>query len=175
MHDDAYSASNLHSRGRGFFGCSVTRSNRLLLGVFVVFFLIPCVVEACSTSTCLLGSAQPAILRSSRQEDVAFQHDGEVLLDASPALTSAKAMAQCRSVHLVKDQCEFIQANCDQEAGLISYLQFYYCTLPNAKPLAFAVLCLWLVVLFSTIGITSSDYFSVSFVAWAAFSTYIVE
>ncbi|CAI7674392.1 unnamed protein product [Penicillium pancosmium] len=36
--------------------------------------------------------------------------------------------------------------------------ELYYCALPNAKPLAFLILILWLSLLFSTIGIAASDF-----------------
>jgi sodium/potassium/calcium exchanger 6 len=69
----------------------------------------------------------------------------------------------CRQVHHAADQCAFILANCeDDEAGLIHYLSFYYCTLPAAKPIGFAILALWLGLLFTTIGIAASDFFSVN-------------
>ncbi|KAK0748187.1 Sodium/calcium exchanger protein-domain-containing protein [Apiosordaria backusii] len=69
----------------------------------------------------------------------------------------------CRMVHSAEDQCAFILANCeDDEAGLIHYLSFYYCTLGGAKPVAFAILASWLGLLFTTIGIAASDFFSVN-------------
>lgn len=68
-------------------------------------------------------------------------------------------MIQCRLVRNVKDQCAYVRANCpDHEDGLISYLQFYYCGLADVKPVAFAILILWLSLLFSTIGIAASDF-----------------
>jgi sodium/potassium/calcium exchanger 6 len=71
--------------------------------------------------------------------------------------------AQCRLVHLATDQCAFVRANCpDEEAGVVSYLTFYYCRLPNAKPVAFILMTLWLAMLFSTIGIAASDFFCVN-------------
>lgn len=70
---------------------------------------------------------------------------------------------QCRLVHSSKDQCTFVRANCpDEEAGLFSYLQLYYCKLPKAKPFAFVLLVLWLGLLFSTIGIAASDFFCIN-------------
>ena len=66
-------------------------------------------------------------------------------------------------VHSAPDQCAFILKNClDDEAGLIHYLPFYYCTLGNAKPVAFVILAVWLGLLFTTIGIAASDFFSVN-------------
>ena len=53
--------------------------------------------------------------------------------------------------------------NCeDEEAGLLSYLQLYYCNLAKAKPLALTILVVWLGLLFSTIGIAASDFFCVN-------------
>ncbi|KAL5122058.1 hypothetical protein ACEQ8H_000275 [Pleosporales sp. CAS-2024a] len=70
----------------------------------------------------------------------------------------------CRLVHVHRaDQCAFVRANCpDEEAGVISYLTLYYCRMPNAKPVAFALMTLWLAMLFSTIGIAASDFFCVN-------------
>jgi sodium/potassium/calcium exchanger 6 len=66
---------------------------------------------------------------------------------------------QCRLVGEVKDQCSYVRDNCpDHQDGLLSYLQLYYCSLSNAKPLAFIILILWLSLLFSTIGIAASDF-----------------
>lgn len=59
--------------------------------------------------------------------------------------------------------CLFVRENCpDEEAGLISYLQLYYCKLPKAKPVAFVILVLWISLLFSTIGIAASDFFCIN-------------
>jgi len=74
-----------------------------------------------------------------------------------------KPDADCRDVHHAADQCAFILANCeDDEAGLLHYLSFYYCTLGNAKPVAFIILVVWLGLLFTTIGIAASDFFSIN-------------
>ncbi|KAL6709611.1 hypothetical protein ACN47E_001039 [Coniothyrium glycines] len=70
---------------------------------------------------------------------------------------------ECRLVHHARDQCAFVLANCpDEEAGVISYLTFYYCRMPHAKPVAFTLMTLWLALLFSTIGIAASDFFCVN-------------
>ncbi|KAK4220171.1 Sodium/calcium exchanger protein-domain-containing protein [Rhypophila decipiens] len=69
----------------------------------------------------------------------------------------------CRAVHSATDQCAFVIKNClDDEAGLIHYLPFYYCHLGKARPVAFIVLAIWLALLFTTIGIAASDFFSVN-------------
>lgn len=70
---------------------------------------------------------------------------------------------ECRLVHQAEDKCSFIRANCpDEEAGIFSYLSLYYCHLHHARPVAFAILVLWLALLFSTIGIAASDFFCVN-------------
>ncbi|CAG7931007.1 unnamed protein product [Penicillium olsonii] len=66
---------------------------------------------------------------------------------------------ECRLVRKAHDKCAYVRANCpDHEDGLISYLQFYYCGLADAKPVAFIILIVWLSLLFSTIGIAASDF-----------------
>ena len=66
-------------------------------------------------------------------------------------------------VHTVEDKCAFIKLNCpDEEAGLLSYLRLYYCSLANAQPLAFTILVLWICMLFSTIGIAASDFLCIN-------------
>lgn len=70
---------------------------------------------------------------------------------------------QCRLVHSAQDQCAYVHANCeDEDAGLLSYLQLFYCTMPHAKPAAFMIIIVWLGLLFSTIGIAASDFFCVN-------------
>lgn len=70
---------------------------------------------------------------------------------------------ECRLVHHAQDKCAFVRANCpDEEPGVFSYLSLYYCHLSHAKPVAFAILVLWLALLFSTIGIAASDFFCVN-------------
>ena len=66
-------------------------------------------------------------------------------------------------MHAAPDKCTFVRLNCpDEEAGLFSYLQLYYCKLHKAKPFAFVILLLWLGLLFSTIGIAASDFFCIN-------------
>ena len=79
------------------------------------------------------------------------------------AALSDEASSDCHAVHGAADKCAFVLANCaDDEPGLIRYLTFYYCSLGAARPVAFAVLAVWLGLLFTTIGIAASDFFSVN-------------
>ncbi|KAI4089166.1 MAG: hypothetical protein LQ344_005546 [Seirophora lacunosa] len=84
-------------------------------------------------------------------------------LDTAFRAESEKPDLECRLVHATKDKCDFVRANCpDEEAGIFSYLQLYYCHLPKAKPVAFVLLVLWLGLLFSTLGIAASDFFCIN-------------
>ena len=57
----------------------------------------------------------------------------------------------------------FVRQNCaGEDSGLLSYLQLYYCSLAKAQPLAFAILVIWIGLLFSTIGIASSDFLCIN-------------
>ncbi|KAF1984634.1 hypothetical protein K402DRAFT_395652 [Aulographum hederae CBS 113979] len=81
----------------------------------------------------------------------------------SRGLESHAKDLECRLVHNAKDKCAFVRANCpDEQAGLISYLELYYCRMPTLKPLALTILILWLCLLFSTIGIAASDFFCIN-------------
>ncbi|PGG99086.1 solute carrier family 24 (sodium/potassium/calcium exchanger), member 6 [Blastomyces parvus] len=76
---------------------------------------------------------------------------------------SGKDSDECHLVHKVEDQCAFVRTHCgDHEIGIFSYLQLYYCKLPHVKPIAFAILAIWLAVLFNTIGIAASDFLCVN-------------
>ena len=74
----------------------------------------------------------------------------------------ANPSSRCKLVNSAKDSCKWVQDNClDEEPGLVSYLQLYYCGLGHVKPIAFIIITTWLCLLFSTIGIAASDFFSV--------------
>ena len=45
---------------------------------------------------------------------------------------------------------------------MFSYLKLYYCSLSHAQPVAFAIIALWLTLLFTTIGIAASDFFCIN-------------
>ncbi|KAF2791986.1 hypothetical protein K505DRAFT_279620 [Melanomma pulvis-pyrius CBS 109.77] len=99
---------------------------------------------------------------------VAWAKHGQTLpgpISASSPLSKRVLLQdqECRLVHHATDKCAFVLANCpDEEAGIFSYLSLYYCRLPHAKPVAFAILVLWLALLFSTIGIAASDFFCIN-------------
>ncbi|CAM1506556.1 Fc.00g061970.m01.CDS01 [Cosmosporella sp. VM-42] len=70
---------------------------------------------------------------------------------------------ECRDVHSADDKCAFVRQYCtDDDAGLIPYLDLYYCALGDVQPIAFTLFVIWLGLLFTTIGIAASDFFSVN-------------
>lgn len=91
------------------------------------------------------------------------RRDAEVRKKQLDPASSLLTLFQCRLVHRFPDKCAFVKANCpDEEAGLISYLQLYYCSLPNAQPIALVILVIWIGLLFSTIGIAASDFLCIN-------------
>ncbi|TQV99426.1 hypothetical protein V2A60_004902 [Cordyceps javanica] len=90
---------------------------------------------------------------------------GTLASDLAPRLVSRSKHAEpeCRDVRLAEDQCAFVKQYCrDDDAGLLSYLDLYYCKLNHAQPVAFILIVLWLGMLFTTIGIAASDFFSIN-------------
>ncbi|EXF76902.1 sodium/calcium exchanger protein [Colletotrichum fioriniae PJ7] len=108
---------------------------------------------------CLLASW--SILTKATQRQLQLQ-DASLSLSSSP-LAKRSEFTECRDVHRADDQCAFVKAHCaEDEAGLLSYLTLYYCDLGKAQWLAFIILVCWLGLLFTTIGIAASDFFSVN-------------
>ncbi|OLN88816.1 putative cation exchanger C3A12.06c [Colletotrichum chlorophyti] len=91
------------------------------------------------------------------------QTERQLHLQHVSPLTKRAAVTECRDVHRADDQCVFVKTHCaEDEAGLLSYLTLYYCDLGKVQPFAFAILVCWLGLLFTTIGIAASDFFSVN-------------
>ncbi|KAF9976676.1 hypothetical protein BGZ73_008073 [Actinomortierella ambigua] len=66
----------------------------------------------------------------------------------------------CTDIWRHPDRCQFVKDHCaDYPAGLINYLQFYFCDLPDAPVAALILLALWLMSLFGFVGIAASDFF----------------
>ncbi|KAI5116965.1 hypothetical protein M0805_001368 [Coniferiporia weirii] len=61
----------------------------------------------------------------------------------------------------IEDQCAHVWQSCPTSETVLSipYLQRYFCTAPPVRPFAFGALLLWLAFLFSTLGISASDFF----------------
>lgn len=60
-----------------------------------------------------------------------------------------------------EEQCTHARDVCPGSSTFLSihYLQSYYCTTPSWRPLRFSGLIIWLAFLFSTLGISASDFF----------------
>ncbi|KKA31106.1 hypothetical protein TD95_000584 [Thielaviopsis punctulata] len=85
--------------------------------------------------------------------------------DGSLSFLSRRTTAQpeCRDVIYATDTCAFVQQYCaDEMVGLVPYLSLYYCSASFLRPFNFALLVSWLGLLFTTIGIAASDFFSVN-------------
>jgi solute carrier family 24 (sodium/potassium/calcium exchanger), member 6 len=72
-------------------------------------------------------------------------------------------VAPCQPLALpLHSQCSHVKTVCDSSTTFlaINYLEQYYCSQPSLRPLAFISLLVWLLFLFSTLGITASDFFT---------------
>lgn len=92
------------------------------------------------------------------------RHDSDAGAGAGAGLRLKRSdEPECRQVHEAEDQCAFVRQYCvNDNAGLLDYTNFYYCTFKSAQPVAFLILVMWLGMLFTTIGIAASDFFSVN-------------
>ncbi|KAL9052527.1 MAG: hypothetical protein Q9162_005330 [Coniocarpon cinnabarinum] len=111
---------------------------------------------ACLSLITLIGLAKPFL--KERVEFVpalrAVRRDLQVLEDENVA---------CRKVHRAADECAWIKTYCeDDDVGLLSYLNLYYCRMTQLKSVAFTIILIWSALLFSTIGIAASDFFCVN-------------
>ncbi|KAG6374525.1 Sodium/calcium exchanger protein-domain-containing protein [Boletus reticuloceps] len=93
-------------------------------------------------------------------------------LVVTPSL--AHVLLQCRPLdfELASDQCAHVQDICPTSETILSipYLQLYYCADPSSgRPLIFTALLLWLVFLFSTLGISAADFFTPNLAAISQF------
>ncbi|KAF8962752.1 Sodium/calcium exchanger protein-domain-containing protein [Flammula alnicola] len=62
----------------------------------------------------------------------------------------------------IESQCQHVNADCPTPDTLLSidYLHHYFCTDIALRPLIFTGLIVWLIFLFSTLGISASDFFT---------------
>lgn len=140
---------------------------RSFFAVILILFLFAC-WSSLRSDRDVSGTVDQRALRRRNGEELFHvrveKRDLEVCSHPLTFFIHAKNTApQCNLVHTAEDQCAFVRANCpDEEAGLFSYLQLYYCRLPKAKPVSFTILIIWLGLLFSTIGIAASDFFCIN-------------
>ena len=70
----------------------------------------------------------------------------------------------------LSEQCSYVREHCAVEDTVLSipYLQTYFCSAPAVRPFMFSVLLVWLFFLFSTLGISASDFFCPNLATLAA-------
>lgn len=76
--------------------------------------------------------------------------------------TTILNLLQCQPTAVpVEHQCRVVSDTCPASDTVLSipYLQTYFCASVTARPFVFAGLLLWLVFLFTTLGISASDFF----------------
>ncbi|KAF9450353.1 hypothetical protein P691DRAFT_810544 [Macrolepiota fuliginosa MF-IS2] len=70
---------------------------------------------------------------------------------------------QCFPISVpVAAQCSHVEEYCPLPSTFLSidYLHYYFCAEPALRPLIFIALVSWLIFLFSTLGISASDFFT---------------
>ena len=81
-------------------------------------------------------------------------------IDQPEPIRNKAAKHHCEEIHEAKDPCKYAIKYCSPSAaGMVDYIRWYYCDMKGAEPVAFSVLVIWTALLFSTIGIASSDFF----------------
>ncbi|KAJ7284942.1 Sodium/calcium exchanger protein-domain-containing protein [Mycena rebaudengoi] len=121
--------------------------------VFVLLFAVNCVLWSSSrygqvTHTSFLHGKSSLVKRIASEL-------GNSTLDI--------AQHQCKPLAFpAPDQCAHVRDDCPLPQTFLSipYLERYFCTEPTLRPAAFAALIVWLVFLFSTLGISASDFFT---------------
>jgi solute carrier family 24 (sodium/potassium/calcium exchanger), member 6 len=132
-----------------------TRGRRLGIRPFYITVLLISVLAAYSY---LIHTQFRPTTENLASSELAYQQHQQLL-----RRSKVEPPLECNDVHKAKDQCAFVKQYCaEDEVGLISYIRFYYCAMGDAKPVAFMILVAWLGLLFTTIGIAASDFFSVN-------------
>nr|GAT60796.1 predicted protein [Mycena chlorophos] len=121
--------------------------------VFVVLFAVNCVLWSAG--------------RYSQLPRTSFVHGETSLVKriSTELLNPASALdaEQCRPIAFPQpDQCAHVLKNCELPPTFLSipYIRHYFCAETELRPLIFTGLLVWLLFLFSTLGISASDFFS---------------
>ncbi|KAK9490845.1 Sodium/calcium exchanger protein-domain-containing protein [Lipomyces doorenjongii] len=120
---------------------------------------LPCILIIMALSA--LVHAEAAVLGSS--DETRLPSSPILKMQYTPyQLLSFKTAAdglECSDVLKAKNKCAFVKQYCTKDQlGLFNYLELYYCTFADAKPIAFVIITVWLIAVFTTIGITASDF-----------------
>jgi len=97
-------------------------------------------------------------------------YDYQALWKRDPTLTTAEKSCSPLSYE-IQYQCAHILESCQlPETFLgIPYLSHYFCASATLRPLIFAALLIWLFFIFSTLGISASDFFTPNLATIATF------
>ncbi|KAK9457243.1 Sodium/calcium exchanger protein-domain-containing protein [Dipodascopsis uninucleata] len=64
-----------------------------------------------------------------------------------------------KAVKHATNQCAFVRTYCqDDDLGFFNYLEIYYCTLEDLRPFVFFMIAVWMIAVFTTLGIVASDF-----------------
>ncbi|ESK88794.1 sodium calcium exchanger protein [Moniliophthora roreri MCA 2997] len=118
--------------------------------IFLAFFLLNCLLWSSSR----YGHIPETSSQSSLVKRFASEWN---------QLSTEPGEGVCRPVaYPIDQQCSHVNENCAKSDTFLSiqYLQNYFCTELPLRPASFVGLIVWLIFLFSTLGISASDFFT---------------
>ncbi|KIL67554.1 hypothetical protein M378DRAFT_185622 [Amanita muscaria Koide BX008] len=125
--------------------------------IFLLTFSISCILWSQSRYGQRFEASSPALLPG---ESLVKRLSDELL---NPDRLVEGLEKECRPLaYPVTSQCHHVENICQVPETFIpiNYLQQYFCSQPSFRPLVFVCLLTWLLFLFSTLGITASDFFT---------------
>ncbi|KAF8656846.1 hypothetical protein AX16_002393 [Volvariella volvacea WC 439] len=127
--------------------------------IFILVLVIQCILWSHSRYTYTARS--PASYHADRS--LVKRISLELLTPNATALSSGAPEKECRPIIFpAPDQCRHIEDSCPVSETFLSinYLQHYFCADNSVRPFIFGSLVVWLIFLFSTLGISASDFFT---------------
>ncbi|KAH7884503.1 Sodium/calcium exchanger protein-domain-containing protein [Phlebopus sp. FC_14] len=122
----------------------------------------------CLVVNCILWSQSRYALSSRSTTAAVWKRDFAI----SSAGTAARE-AQCRPLAFPSpsEQCAHVRHDCPAADTFLSipYLELYFCSEPPVRPFVFTCLVVWLLFVFSTLGISASDFFTPNLATIAQF------
>lgn len=143
--------------------------------VFVVLFVVNCIIWSQSRYSQFesqsLSLGRPSLVKRYLVElghvnstyDNLISEEKAVSTSYDSSLIGGSHRCQCRPLAFPPEaQCEHVRKDCAGPKTFMSvhYLAQYYCAKPAVRPAAFVGLLVWLIFLFSTLGISASDFFT---------------
>ncbi|KAK7690637.1 hypothetical protein QCA50_005736 [Cerrena zonata] len=125
-----------------------------------IFFVLTLVLN------CILWSqsryAQVQGVHSTTRGSLARRSGLDIYYGAANVSLGGLEEDKCHPIALpIEAQCPVAQDSCPYSETFLSipYLQNYFCSKQHVRPFMFAGLIVWLIFLFSTLGISASDFF----------------